>query len=84
MTYYPRVRHSERHRAGNPPERFSYSNATLSLETPAQDDYIPTSYSDALKKADAEDWVKAVIFKINFLKKLSTWSWCNFQVRGRP
>lgn len=73
MTYIipeSRIRQSNRHTAGRPPSVLRYEKAILSVTLqPAQDDDLPTSYSDAIKKMGAAALTKSLEFELDSLKK---------------
>lgn len=75
LTYYPGLRRSMRHTAGIPPSRLGYEEVNLTMETPTQNDDIPTSYTKALKMADADDWLKVMQFEMDTLNGMNTCTW---------
>lgn len=63
----------ERRTAGLLPNRFGYEEVVLMLNTLEQDHDIPPSYAYAFKKADDNDWLKALKLEMNSLKRSHMW-----------
>lgn len=54
------------------PNRVGYEKAILNPELPEGEEDIPSSCAEGLKKADANVWLKACKFEINYLNKLDS------------
>lgn len=55
--HYPGIKPNEPYTVGEPPERVGYETIHIAKENGGKND-VPLSYSDAMKMADARDWLR--------------------------
>lgn len=67
----PGLRRSARRIAGKPAERYGFGQAYILLHT-NDNNKVPVSYKDALKRVNAENWIKASKEEFKSLGKLDT------------
>jgi len=74
LTYYPDLKRSKRKTAGEPPKRFGFNeHACVVLDPHQSKDNLPTTYDEAIGRADSAKWLEAMRLEFNSLTDMGTW-----------